>query len=66
MDPTFVRHMQIEAASAELSTIRGPRFGRIMAVKERFVVKYGVQVTEKEGHALLIVEEAQLPSSAPK
>lgn len=48
---------EIEAATASLPTIRDPRFGRVVVVRERFIVKYGTHVLENEGFALLFLEE---------
>jgi aminoglycoside phosphotransferase (APT) family kinase protein len=44
-------------ATLSLPTIRDPRYGRIVIVKGCFVVKYGMLMTENEGHALLLLEK---------
>jgi hypothetical protein len=46
----------IKAAASNLPTLRDPRYGRIVVVNGCFVVKYGINVTENEGYALLFLE----------
>jgi aminoglycoside phosphotransferase (APT) family kinase protein len=48
---------EIEQATESLTTIRDPRYNRIVVVKGRFVVKYGIHIAENEGHALLFIEK---------
>ncbi|KAK4096464.1 hypothetical protein N658DRAFT_501566 [Parathielavia hyrcaniae] len=50
---------EIEAADHTLPGIYDRRYQRIVAVRERFVVKYGVApwVFENEGHALLLLQK---------
>ncbi|WEW57304.1 hypothetical protein PRK78_002769 [Emydomyces testavorans] len=49
---------EIETAS-KLPTIRQPRFSRLVLVRNKFVVKYGVPYTnaENEGNAMLFIEQ---------
>ncbi|KAI0411102.1 phosphotransferase family protein [Xylaria grammica] len=54
---------EIERASVSLPSIRNPDLDRIVLAKGRFVVKYGVHVSENEGHALLFLQNhAFIPS----
>ncbi|KAF2455602.1 kinase-like domain-containing protein [Lineolata rhizophorae] len=48
----------IEAATKELPTIRNPDYdGRIVAIRDQYVVKYGTYVAENEGQTLLFIEQ---------
>ncbi|KAI1455908.1 phosphotransferase family protein [Annulohypoxylon moriforme] len=47
----------IETASKTLPSIHDPRYRRTVVVSGHFVVKYGTNVTENEGHALLSLEK---------
>jgi hypothetical protein len=53
----------IEDALEDLQCIRDSRYGRVVVFKQMFVVKYGLHVSENEGHALLFIEEnLQIPA----
>lgn len=50
-------HEEIKTAAITLPTIRDPRYnGRIVVIRDIYVVKYGAHVDENEGHALLFLE----------
>lgn len=44
---------EINESTTDLPTIRDPRYSRIVRIRNLFVVKYGIWVSENEGHALL-------------
>ncbi|KAI1389528.1 phosphotransferase family protein [Hypoxylon trugodes] len=47
----------IETASKTLPCIHEPRYRRTVVIGENFVVKYGIDIPENEGHALLSLEK---------
>lgn len=48
---------EISTATHHLPTIRNPDYdGRIVVIRNQYVVKYGTYVNENEGHALLFIE----------
>ena len=55
---------EIERATRTLPK-RSDYGGRLVVIRERYVVKYGPLVTENEGHALLFVEK-RLNNAAPR
>jgi serine/threonine protein kinase len=55
----------IENSSEHLPCHRDARFDRVVVVKQIFVVKYGIYMSENEGYALLFIEE-QLRIPAPR
>lgn len=57
---------EIEAATHTLPTIRSADYGgRLVVIRDIYVVKYGTFVSENEGHALLFVERS-LSIPAPR
>ncbi|KAK9800982.1 putative Aminoglycoside phosphotransferase domain-containing protein [Seiridium cardinale] len=54
---------EIEAATTEFPSIFDSRSRRTVLVNGRFVVKYGAVVFENEGHALLLLENMEVPTS---
>ncbi|KAE8354951.1 kinase-like protein [Aspergillus coremiiformis] len=57
---------EIETATDALPTIRNPDYGgRIVLIRNVYVVKYGPYMTENEGHALLLLEHS-LSIPAPR
>lgn len=57
--------LEIENAITKLPCIRDPRFMRVIAIVDKYVVKYGSQVSENEGNALLYLER-ELDIPAPR
>jgi hypothetical protein len=49
---------EIENSSEHLTCHRDARFDRVVAVKELFVVKYGIHASENEGYALIFIEDS--------
>jgi len=57
---------EIHEATKTLPTIRDPEYGgRLVVVRELFVVKYGRHVSKNEGYALLFIEQ-RLSIPAPR
>ncbi|KAM5471843.1 hypothetical protein MauCBS54593_003249 [Microsporum audouinii] len=57
---------EIATATKLLPTIRSPDYdGRIVVIRDQYVVKYGTHVLENEGHALLFIEQ-HLSIPAPR
>ncbi|KAI1954125.1 hypothetical protein LOZ57_000475 [Ophidiomyces ophidiicola] len=58
---------EIEAATTTLPSIRDPKYGRIVLIRNKFVVKYGRTLihVENEGYALLFIEK-HLSIPAPR
>ncbi|KKZ62343.1 hypothetical protein EMCG_03261 [[Emmonsia] crescens] len=57
---------EIETATHTLPTIRNPDYdGRLVIIRDQYVVKYGTYVVENEGHALLFIER-HLSIPAPR
>jgi serine/threonine protein kinase len=57
--------LEIENAITKLPCICDPRFVRVIAINNKYVVKYGSHVSENEGNALLYLER-ELDIPAPR